>query len=93
MRTALVAFGVDASHGLLSESIVHALNSIAELITEYVVSPLEIERDVRDMTPGIKGFPEQPTRSPGGPDGFRPRGPDPRAAAARGLIGPRSARA
>jgi peptidase M42 family hydrolase len=62
VRTALVAFGIDASHGY--ERIhVHALTSVAELITEYVVSPLEIERDVRDVTPGIKGFPEQPTES------------------------------
>jgi peptidase M42 family hydrolase len=60
VRTALVTFGIDASHGY--ERIhIHALTSIAELITEYVVSPLEIERDVRDVTPGIKGFPKQPT--------------------------------
>ncbi len=59
VRTALVTFGVDASHGY--ERIhVHALASIAELIAAYVASPLEIERDVRDVTPGIEGFPEQP---------------------------------
>jgi putative aminopeptidase FrvX len=60
VRTALVTFGIDASHGY--ERIhLHALTSVAELITRYVTSPLEIERDVRDVTEGLKGFPEQPT--------------------------------
>lgn len=60
VRTALVAFGIDASHGY--ERIhMHALASIAKLVAEYVVSPLEIERDAKDLAPGIRGFTRQPT--------------------------------
>ena len=44
VRTALITFGVDASHGY--ERIhLHALRSLAELVTAYVVSPIEIARD------------------------------------------------
>lgn len=58
VRTALVAFGIDASHGY--ERIhVHALISIAELIARYVTSPLEIERDVSEVS-SLEGFTEQP---------------------------------
>jgi hypothetical protein len=58
VRTALVAFGIDASHGY--ERIhVHALLSIAELIAAYVTSPLEIERDVAEVS-SLEGFTEQP---------------------------------
>lgn len=58
VRTALVAFGVDASHGY--ERIhVHALISIAELIARYVASPLEIERDISEVS-SLEGFTEQP---------------------------------
>ncbi len=60
VRTALVAFGIDASHGY--ERIhMHALASIAKLVAEYVVSPLEIERDAKEVAPGIRGFTRQPT--------------------------------
>ncbi|WP_173931884.1 osmoprotectant NAGGN system M42 family peptidase [Chelativorans sp. Marseille-P2723] len=60
VRTALVAFGVDASHGY--ERIhVHALCSVAELVGRYIASPLEITRDVRELASGLKGFTEQPT--------------------------------
>ncbi len=59
MRTALIAFGIDASHGY--ERIhVHALRSVAELATAYVASPMEIERDVEEVS-DIEGFTEQPT--------------------------------
>ncbi|MEX0957003.1 MAG: osmoprotectant NAGGN system M42 family peptidase [Rhizobiaceae bacterium] len=58
VRTALLAFGVDASHGY--ERIhVHALRSVAELVTAYITSPLEIERDLRPVS-DLEGFPEQP---------------------------------
>lgn len=58
VRTALVAFGVDSSHGY--ERIhLHALRSIAELLTAYAVSPVEIARD-REMMGSIAGFPSQP---------------------------------
>ncbi|MFN3546473.1 MAG: osmoprotectant NAGGN system M42 family peptidase [Mesorhizobium sp.] len=59
VRTALVAFGVDASHGY--ERIhMDALRSVAELVTAYVASPLEIKRDMAEIS-GVKGFTRQPT--------------------------------
>ncbi|EAU43101.1 hypothetical glucanase protein [Fulvimarina pelagi HTCC2506] len=58
VRTGLITFGVDASHGY--ERIhVHALRSLAELVTAYVTSPVEIERD-RNLHAGLKGFTRQP---------------------------------
>ncbi|OCW56928.1 osmoprotectant NAGGN system M42 family peptidase [Hoeflea olei] len=58
VRTALITFGVDASHGY--ERIhTHALRSLAELITAYAVSPVEIKRDFKE-TSGVKGFTRQP---------------------------------
>lgn len=60
VRTALVAFGIDASHGY--ERIhVDALTAVASLVVQYLVSPLEIERDVVDVAPGLGGFTTQPT--------------------------------
>jgi peptidase M42 family hydrolase len=59
VRTALVTFGVDASHGY--ERIhMHALRSLAELLTAYVRSDLDIPRD-RLSLGGLTGFTEQPT--------------------------------
>lgn len=61
IRTALITFGIDASHGY--ERIhTHALRSVAELVTAYVKSPLEIERDVQEVS-DIEGFTEQPTEA------------------------------
>ena len=58
VRTALITFGVDASHGY--ERIhTHALRSLAELITAYSVSPVMIKRDFKE-TSGVKGFTRQP---------------------------------
>ena len=58
VRTALVTFGVDASHGY--ERIhMHALRSLAELLTAYVTSPVEIKRDAKRLGT-IEGFPHQP---------------------------------
>ncbi|MER0238314.1 osmoprotectant NAGGN system M42 family peptidase [Fulvimarina sp. MAC8] len=58
VRTGLITFGVDASHGY--ERIhVHALRSLAELVTAYATSPVEIERD-RNLHAGLKGFTRQP---------------------------------
>jgi peptidase M42 family hydrolase len=58
VRTALITFGVDASHGY--ERIhTHALRSLAELITAYVVSPVMIKRDFKE-TSGVRGFTRQP---------------------------------
>ncbi len=58
IRTALLTFGVDASHGY--ERIhLHALRSLAELITAYALSPVEIERDAEELA-GLEGFTHQP---------------------------------
>lgn len=58
VRSSLITFGVDASHGY--ERIhMHALRSLAELITAYVASPVEIKRDFQ-KTAGVKGFTRQP---------------------------------
>ncbi|MCP5433320.1 MAG: osmoprotectant NAGGN system M42 family peptidase [Alphaproteobacteria bacterium] len=63
VRTALLAFGIDASHGY--ERIhMHALRSLAELVTAYVTSPVQIERDAKDIA-GLKGFTTQPTDEAG----------------------------
>jgi len=59
VRTALITFGVDASHGY--ERIhLHALRSLAELVTAYVISPVRITRDF-EPTAEIKGFTRQST--------------------------------
>lgn len=59
VRTALITFGVDASHGY--ERIhQHALRSLAELITAYVTSPVAIKRDIEGTVPGRSGFTTQP---------------------------------
>lgn len=60
VRTALLTFGVDASHGY--ERIhMHALRSLAELLTCYSLSEIDIPRDKKG-TSGLRGFPRQPTR-------------------------------
>lgn len=57
VRTALITFGVDASHGY--ERIhIHALRSLAELITAYAASPVNITRDFEE-TAGVSGFTRQ----------------------------------
>jgi len=59
VRAALITFGVDASHGY--ERIhMHALRSLAELMTAYVSSPVEITRDVHEIKKGLGGFTRQP---------------------------------
>ena len=58
VRTALITFGVDASHGY--ERIhMHALRSVAELITVFAVSEVEIARDAEELA-GLSGFTRQP---------------------------------
>ncbi|HZF95352.1 MAG TPA: osmoprotectant NAGGN system M42 family peptidase [Allosphingosinicella sp.] len=58
VRTALITFGIDASHGY--ERIhVHALKSIAELVVLYCASAVEIGRDIEELA-GIEGFTQQP---------------------------------
>lgn len=59
VRTALVAFGIDASHGY--ERIhSHALTSVARLVAAYAASPVKIARDADEVS-GLEGFPKQPT--------------------------------
>jgi len=59
IRTALITFGIDASHGY--ERIhLHALRSLAELVTAYVTSPVAITRDAAEMSGSLRGFPRQP---------------------------------
>ena len=58
VRTALATFGIDASHGY--ERIhMHALRSLAELLTTYVTSEVEIARDAA-LLGGLEGFTKQP---------------------------------
>ncbi|MEO1718675.1 MAG: osmoprotectant NAGGN system M42 family peptidase [Pseudomonadota bacterium] len=59
VRTALVTFGVDASHGY--ERIhMHALRSLSELLTCYTLSDVEIKRD-RKPVADLAGFTRQPS--------------------------------
>lgn len=58
IRTALITFGIDASHGY--ERIhLHALRSVAELVTAYVASAIEIPRDAEKIG-SLSGFTHQP---------------------------------
>ncbi len=58
LRTALVAFGIDASHGYER---IHwdAIESLVKLLTVYMQSPPLYGRDKEDMGPRM-GFPTQP---------------------------------
>ena len=59
VRTALATFGVDASHGY--ERIhMHALKSLAALVTAHVTTRVEIARDAKPIA-DREGFPTQPT--------------------------------
>lgn len=59
VRTALATFGVDASHGY-ERVHMHALRSLAELLTAYATSEVDIPRDRREIG-DLKGFPQQST--------------------------------
>ncbi|MBU1385973.1 MAG: osmoprotectant NAGGN system M42 family peptidase [Alphaproteobacteria bacterium] len=62
IRTALITFGVDASHGY--ERIhTHALVSVARLTVAYALSPVEIGRD-RALLSDLEGFTHQPQADP-----------------------------
>lgn len=58
IRTALLGFGLDASHG---HERVHldSLEALAQTIALYVQSPLVVQRDSKQLG-GLQGFPEQP---------------------------------
>lgn len=62
IRTALVTFGIDASHGYerIHET---ALTDLARLLIAYVESDVEITRDTKALS-GVKGFTHQPTDDP-----------------------------
>jgi len=58
VRTALVTFGIDASHGY--ERIhIHALHSVARLIRAYALSRVEIGRDSFELS-DLSGFTKLP---------------------------------
>lgn len=57
IRTALLCFGVDASHGY-ERTHLHSLRSLAELLTLYVQSEPTFLRDKEELAP-LDGFPEQ----------------------------------
>ncbi|MCC5997365.1 MAG: osmoprotectant NAGGN system M42 family peptidase [Oceanicaulis sp.] len=58
VRTALVTFGVDASHGY--ERIhMHGLHSVARLIRSYALSRVEIGRDSQELS-DLTGFTDLP---------------------------------
>ena len=59
VRTALITFGIDASHSY--ERIhIDALRSIAQLVCAYASSPVEISRDTEELA-DLEGFTTQPT--------------------------------
>lgn len=59
VRTALITFGIDASHSY--ERIhVNALQSIARLVCAYAASSIEISRDAEELA-DLEGFTTQPT--------------------------------
>ncbi len=59
VRTALVCFGVDASHGY-ERTHLDALSAVTRLITAYLQSEPVHPRDRRELGP-LEGFPTQPT--------------------------------
>ncbi len=67
IRTALVCFGADASHGY-ERTHVDSLRALGELLGLYLQSPRTVPRDKIDLGP-IDGFPTQPTEpaEPGEP--------------------------
>lgn len=73
VRTGLVTFGIDASHGY-ERVHEHALFSVARLLKAYALSPVEIKRDAAP-TGDLEGFTEQPT-DPAEPDPHPPGGED-----------------
>jgi len=60
IRTALITFGIDASHGYERVHI-DALMQVARLLTVYVQSPPVVQRDSKPLG-DIEGFPDQPSR-------------------------------
>ena len=63
IRTALVCFGLDSSHGYERTNL-HALESIARLLALYMQSDPAVPRDRRALAPLGEDFPVQPTENP-----------------------------
>jgi peptidase M42 family hydrolase len=59
IRTTLLCFGVDGSHGY-ERTHIDGLRHVAELIALYMQSEPTFERDAKQLGP-VEGFPEQPT--------------------------------
>lgn len=57
IRTALICFGLDASHGY-ERTHVASLESLTKLICHYMISETEIPRD-KDKLGSLEGFPNQ----------------------------------
>lgn len=60
VRTALVTFGIDSSHGY-ERTHIHSLHSVARLICAYSMSEIEIPRDKEDLG-DLEGFTQQPMK-------------------------------
>ena len=60
-RTALLGFGVDASHGY-ERTHLASLQAVARLVGLYLQSPPMFDRD-KDTLSSLNGFPHQPERS------------------------------
>jgi len=73
IRTALLTFGVDASHGY-ERTHLEGLHQLARLLVVYALSPPAVARDREELAP-IEGFPHQPFEPADGPpfDGAAPR--------------------
>ena len=66
IRVALIAFGVDASHGY-ERTHIESLVNLSQLASLYMQSEPAVERDRMELGP-MKGFPDQPTESPPVPE-------------------------
>ncbi|MCC5844090.1 MAG: osmoprotectant NAGGN system M42 family peptidase [Verrucomicrobia bacterium] len=58
LRTGLLCFAVDASHGY-ERSHIKSVEALHQLMAAYIASPPTFKRDRREMGP-LKGFPQQP---------------------------------
>lgn len=57
IRTSLICFGLDASHGY-ERTHIKSLDALTRLICEYILSETEIPRDKDELGP-LEGFPQQ----------------------------------
>jgi len=62
IRTSLITFGIDASHGYERTNI-DSLQSVAHLLTQYILSEPLFHRDRKALSP-LEGFPNQPVPTP-----------------------------